>query len=79
MSHTVLDTSGMTCPIPVLKAKKAITPLKPGDILEIIATDPSAVLDFDVFCTIGGHTIIHRSEKDGVFRFQIERGTPRPS
>ncbi len=74
MTHTVLDTSGMFCPIPVLKAKKAIAPMKPGDILEIIATDPSAVLDFDVFCTIGGHTIIHQSEKDGVYRVRIERG-----
>jgi tRNA 2-thiouridine synthesizing protein A len=75
MTHTVLDTSGMICPIPVLKAKKAITPLNPGDVLEIIATDPGAVLDFDVFCTIGGHTIIHQSEKNGVYRFKIERGT----
>ncbi len=74
MTHTVLDTSGMFCPIPVLKAKKAIAPMKPGDILEIIATDPSAVLDFDVFCTIGGHTIVHQSEKGGIYRFRIERG-----
>jgi len=73
MANTVLDTSGMTCPIPVLKAKKAIMGLKSGEVLEVIATDPGSVLDFEVFCGVSGHTLLSHSESGGVFRFEIQR------
>jgi len=73
MANTVLDTSGMTCPIPVLKAKKAITGLKSGEVLEIIATDPGSVLDFEVFCSVSGHTLLSHRETAGVFRIEIQR------
>ena len=74
MATTVLDTSGLRCPLPVLKAKKAIVPLARGAILEVIATDPGSVADFEVFCTLGGHKLLRQSEHDGVYRFEIERG-----
>ena len=74
MTHTVLDTSGLTCPLPVLKAKKAINALQRGQVLEVIATDPGSVADFDVFCAVGGHKMLQSSENAGHYRFMIERG-----
>lgn len=73
MTTTVLDTSGMRCPLPVLKAKKAITALKPGEVLEIIATDPGSVLDFEVFCSVSGHKLLRHSQAGDVYRFEIQR------
>jgi tRNA 2-thiouridine synthesizing protein A len=69
-----LDTSGLTCPLPVLKAKKAMAALSPGQILSIIATDPASVLDFEVFCAVSGHTLVEQAHADGVYRFRIARG-----
>jgi tRNA 2-thiouridine synthesizing protein A len=74
MPDTVLDTSGLACPLPVLKAKKAIAGLSPGDILAIVATDPGSVLDFQAFCNALGHRLISHSEDSGVFRFRIAKG-----
>ena len=74
MSTSLLDTSGQRCPIPVLKAKKAISALAKGDVLEVIATDPGSVEDFRVFCSVGGHTLLDSTEAGGVFRFSIQRG-----
>ncbi len=74
MADRTLDTSGLMCPLPVLKAKKAMAQLAPGQVLEIIATDPGSVADFDVFCQVQGHRLL-RSDADGAtFRFEIERG-----
>lgn len=74
MTHTVLDTSGLMCPLPVLKAKKAIAQLASGELLEIIATDPGSVLDFEAFCGVGGHSLVRQSEEGGVYRFEIRKG-----
>jgi tRNA 2-thiouridine synthesizing protein A len=74
MADTVLDTSGLECPLPVLKAKKALKGLKPGDVLQIIATDPGSVADFEVLCAVQGHRLLSHSETAGVFRFRIELG-----
>lgn len=66
-----LDTTGMKCPIPVLKARKIIRGLAGGTTLEILATDPGSVPDFEAFCTTGGHELIEHSRKGKVFRFLI--------
>ena len=70
MSQLVLDTSGLICPLPILKAKKAMAKLGRGDVLLVIATDPGSVADFEVFCTVGGHRLKGRSEDSGIFRFE---------
>ncbi len=70
MSH-VLDVKGLACPLPVLKAKKKLKSLEPGDELEVLATDPSAVEDFRAFCELTGHTLIDWSEEDGVYSFRL--------
>ena len=56
-----------------LKAKKKLKALEPGDELEVLATDPSAVEDFRAFCELTGHTLLDWSEKDGVYSFRLRR------
>ena len=74
MADTVLDTSGLACPLPVLKARKAIAGLRSGDLLTVIATDPGSVADFEAFCAALGHTLVEASDKGGVYRFAIRKG-----
>jgi len=66
-----LDTTGLNCPLPILKAKKAIKQVPAGGTLEVIATDPGAVEDFETFCRVTGHALVEASEQGGVFRFLI--------
>jgi tRNA 2-thiouridine synthesizing protein A len=73
MAEKTLDTRGLNCPLPVLKAKKAITEVPKDGTLEILATDPSAVADFEVFCEFTGNELVDQSEEDGVYRFLIKR------
>ncbi len=72
MSH-VLDVKGLACPLPVLRAKKAMREVPPGEVLEVLATDPGTVEDFDAFCRTTGHTLLDRREDAGVFTFHIRR------
>ena len=65
------DVCGLACPLPVLKAKKAIKTLPSGSLLTVFATDPSSVKDFKMFCELTGHRLEGDSESDGVFSFQI--------
>ena len=71
MADQTLDTQGLTCPLPILKAKKAMSSLAPGSILEILATDPGASDDFEAFCRLTGHTLLEQSDNSGVYRFLI--------
>ncbi len=70
---TTLDAKGLNCPLPILKAKKAIGTIEVGDILAIEATDPGAVKDFEAFCRSTGHELVSHEEVDKVFKFQIKR------
>jgi len=74
---TVLDVVGQKCPLPVLKARKALAGLQPGAVLEILATDPGAAQDFEAFCGATGHRLIGRSIDKDVQRFRIQKaGAP---
>ena len=68
-----LDTCGLTCPIPILKAKKALTQLAPGAVLEVLATDPAAPKDFVAFCKATGHELLSSSQAGGTWHFLIKR------
>ncbi|CAA7626719.1 conserved hypothetical protein [Candidatus Terasakiella magnetica] len=74
MSNTVLDVKGLNCPLPILRAKKAIKDLTDGAVLEVIATDPGSVKDFDAFCRQTGNTLLSQAEESGVYTFQIKKG-----
>jgi tRNA 2-thiouridine synthesizing protein A len=68
-----LDATGLNCPLPILRAKKAITGLQNGQTLKIIATDPGSVKDFEAFCKQTGNTLLSSGEEDGKFVFMIKK------
>ena len=68
-----LDVKGLACPLPVLRAGKALKALDPGEELEVLATDPGSVKDFDAFCATTGHGLVEADEADGVYRFVIRK------
>jgi tRNA 2-thiouridine synthesizing protein A len=70
---TILDCQGLKCPLPVLKARKAMKALPAGAVLRVLATDPGAVGDFAHFCEVTGNRLLgHRAEGD-VLVFEIEK------
>lgn len=71
-----LDTRGLACPLPILKARKAIADVPAGGTLEVLATDPGAAEDFAVFCRTGGHELLESRESDGVLRLLLRRAGP---
>ena len=78
MSDAVLDVKGMNCPLPVLKANRALRGLSPGDKLRVLATDRASVADFRAFCRETGHDLLSFSEEAGVFSFTIRRRPDAP-
>nr|WP_029007582.1 sulfurtransferase TusA family protein [Azospirillum halopraeferens] len=73
MARHRLDARGLVCPLPVLRARKALRALAPGDVLEVEATDPAAPKDFAAFCETTGNRLLASGEEGGVFRLEIER------
>lgn len=69
----VLDAKGLLCPLPVLKARRAMKQVSAGEVLEVLATDPGAVEDFKSFCEVTGHELVASTEADGVFHFTIRK------
>jgi len=68
-----LDARGLNCPLPILKAKKAINSINSGEVLRIIATDPGSVKDFEAFTKQTGHDLIETGEENGEFTFLIKK------
>jgi len=68
-----LDATGLTCPLPVLRARKAMRDVAPGGLLEVRATDPAAVKDFAAFCEATGHTLVETKEDAGIFVFLMRK------
>lgn len=68
-----LDTSGLNCPLPILKAKKALASLRGGQTLRIIATDPESVRDFKTFSQQSGHELLETREEGGRFLFLLRK------
>jgi tRNA 2-thiouridine synthesizing protein A len=68
-----VDASGLNCPLPLLRLKKALIDLQSREVVRIIATDPAAHLDFGVFAEQSGHTIIEFEQKAGKQIFYIQK------
>ncbi|MDQ2696980.1 MAG: sulfurtransferase TusA family protein [Pseudomonadota bacterium] len=68
-----LDASGLNCPLPILKAKKALAGLKSGQCLRVIATDPGAVRDFEVYSRQAGHALLESRQEDNRFVFVMRK------
>ncbi|MFC7334408.1 sulfurtransferase TusA family protein [Rhodocista pekingensis] len=69
-----LDCTGLVCPLPVLRARKVLSGMAPGQVLAVSASDPAAPRDFEAFCAAAGHVLLGREDRDGVFGFRIRRG-----
>ena len=67
-----LDLKGMSCPLPLLKAKQALNKMSSGQVLRVLATDPGSVRDFASFAKISGHTLVSSEEQDGVFIHTVQ-------
>jgi len=76
MDRSTLDAKGLLCPLPVLKARKALKAMAHGEILEVLATDPGAVKDFAAFCRTTGYELVESSEAAGIYRFAIRKTAP---
>jgi tRNA 2-thiouridine synthesizing protein A len=73
-ADATLDTTGLLCPLPVLKARRALKPLAAGAVLEVLATDPGAVGDFEHFCRTTGCELLEAAEMPGgVLRFRLKK------
>ncbi len=68
---TVLDARGLACPLPVLKARRAMRGVAPGGLLKVLATDPGAPADFAAFCDVTGHRLEASGEEGGALTFLI--------
>jgi tRNA 2-thiouridine synthesizing protein A len=79
MSETLLDVKGMSCPLPVLRANRALRSMPAGEKLRVLATDRAAVADFQAYCRETGHALVAFGEENGVFSFVIRRRTEDPA
>jgi len=68
-----LDARGLKCPLPVLRARKAIKEVAAGGLLKVLATDPGAPKDFVHFCETTGHELVESSESGGVYSLVIRK------
>ena len=68
-----LDASGLNCPLPILRAKKALSDLQSGQTLLIISTDPGSVKDFEAFSKQTGNQLLSSGEDGGKFKFVIKK------
>jgi TusA-related sulfurtransferase len=68
-----IDTRGLNCPLPILKAKKALTDMKSGDVLKVLATDPGSMRDFQAFARQTGNELIEQSKDRDEFVHYLRR------
>ena len=70
-----LDALGLLCPLPVLKARKRLAAMQPGEVLILLANDPAAVVDVPHFCAQTGHELLDMAQApDGACAYRIRRG-----
>ncbi len=71
--NTELDARGLSCPLPILRAKKSLNGMNSGEVLKIIATDPGSVKDFEAFCRQSGDELMSSDEADGEYSYLIKK------
>jgi len=69
-----IDALGLLCPLPVLRTRKRMQKLNPGQVARLVADDPAAVVDVPHFCAEAGHELLLHEQTDGVHRFTIRKG-----
>lgn len=73
MAEHVLNAEGLNCPLPILKAKKALKSVPQGEILSISSTDPGSVADFAAFCNQTGNELLSSTTEGSIYKFEIKR------
>ncbi len=73
MADSTLDAKGLNCPLPILKAKKALKALEVGQTLEILSTDPGSIADFASFCKTTGNELMESGEDGDTYTFLIKK------
>jgi tRNA 2-thiouridine synthesizing protein A len=68
-----IDTRGMNCPLPILKAKKALADMQSGEVLKVVATDPSSTRDFQAFSRQTGNELLEQTQDGGEFTHFLRR------
>ena len=68
-----IDARNLKCPLPILRCKKGLAEIQASETLKIVATDPSAVKDFQAFCKQTGHELLQMDEEDSLFTFYIKK------
>jgi tRNA 2-thiouridine synthesizing protein A len=71
--HVELDARGLNCPLPILKAKKALADMKSGQVLRVVATDPGSVRDFMAFARQTGNPLLDHAKEEKDFIFFMQR------
>jgi tRNA 2-thiouridine synthesizing protein A len=72
-AHKELDTRGLNCPLPILKAKKALADMVSGDILKVVATDPGSMRDFQAFARQTGNELVEQQSVDAEYIHYLRR------
>jgi len=73
MANQELNAEGLNCPLPIIKAKKALKGMTPGDVLSIRATDPGSVADFAAFCNQTGNELVSQGQDGDIYTYEIKR------
>ncbi len=68
-----LDARGLNCPLPILKTKKSLADMTPGQVLKVIATDPGSIKDMQAFANQTGNTLVSSSEEKGEYTFLMQK------
>lgn len=73
MADLELDARGLNCPLPILRAKRALNDMDSGQVLHVVATDPGSIKDFEAFARQTGNELIESEEVDGEFVFLVKK------
>jgi tRNA 2-thiouridine synthesizing protein A len=68
-----LDWSGLSCPLPIAKTAKEMKEVESGALVEVLATDPGSVPDFDAWAKTTGNELVEQTEEGGTFRFVLRK------
>ena len=71
---TTLDFKGLSCPLPIVKTAVAVRQLRPGELVEVLATDAGSVADFTAWCRATGNQLLEQTTDGGTYRFVIRKG-----
>ncbi|WP_185231936.1 sulfurtransferase TusA family protein [Teredinibacter franksiae] len=73
-TNLTIDAMGLSCPMPLLKAKQGLSKLNRGETLRLLATDPGSERDIQAFAKLSDHTLVSHESTDGCYQYIIQKG-----